>query len=164
MLKIGSVMAGSALKIPKGPKFAPLIVAPPAPAKPEIVTCGYSNALATPICAFADTSCCSARRMSGRRVSSSDGKPGGSVGAAICWLERAPALDRARILSEQGADEVLGLLDLALDLGDGLRRRVEQRLGLPQVEYPGHAAVQPGLHEVAGLHRARPRCAWRFPA
>ena len=66
-------------------------------------------------------------------------------------VEWTPALDRARILSEQDADEVLLLLDLALDVRDRFRRAIEQRLGLPQIEHAGHAAVQPGLHEVDGL-------------
>ena len=40
MLKMGRVTAGRALNIPNGPKFEPLIVAPPTPANPDIVTCG----------------------------------------------------------------------------------------------------------------------------
>ena len=73
-------------------------------------------------------------------------------------VERAPALDRSRILSEQNIDEVLGLFDLALHLGDGLGRAVEQRLRLPQIEHTGHAALQPCAHQLDGLlardHRA----------
>ena len=39
--------------------------------------CGKNCARATPICAFAATSCCSACRMSGRRSSNREGKPTG---------------------------------------------------------------------------------------
>ena len=39
-LKSVRVIAGSALNTPYGPKFEPLMVELPTPAKPEIVTCG----------------------------------------------------------------------------------------------------------------------------
>ncbi len=151
MLKMGKVTTGRTLNTPYGPKVEPLITAPPAPAKPEIVTCGKSNAFATPICAFADTSTLfrpadvRPPRKEFRR------KPRWHRRGRDLLVKGATAPDGPGIPSEQDVDEILGLLDLTLDLRDRLRRAVEQRLGLAQVEDPGHTAVQPGLHQVAGL-------------
>src|SRR5207244_12324700 len=48
------------------------------------LTLGNNYALATPICALALTSCCSACRRSGRRSRSVDGNPVGTVGTTGC--------------------------------------------------------------------------------
>ncbi len=158
MLKIGTVISGSTLRIQYGPKFEPPTVAVPAPPKPEIVTRGYRSAMATPICAFAEIKRCSASRMSGRRVSRSSGSPVGKARCGHLLVERPSARDRPGVAPEQDVDAVLGLLDLTLELGDRLGRAVVQRLGLAQVENAGHAAVEPGLHQVdrlrARTHRA----------
>src|SRR4030095_10816249 len=52
------------------------------------------------------------------------------------------------------ADGVLRLLDLPLDVGDGLGRRRDQDLGLAHVDQARHAAL---LAELDELERLRPR-------
>ncbi len=51
---------------------------------------GKNSALATPMRALAPTSCCSAWRRSGRRSSSADGSPAGTVGTTACAYIGSP--------------------------------------------------------------------------
>ena len=79
------------------------------------------------------------------------GEPGRQRRGAESLFKGPPAGDGAGILSQQDADKVLGLLDLTLDVRDRLGRPVQQGLGLLEVEDPGHTAIQPGLHQLAGI-------------
>ena len=159
MLKIGTVISGNALSIQYGPKFEPSIVAEPASAEagdrdPRIQVClGHADLRVCrdqPLLGLPDV------RPARQQVQRQPGRQG-RCGHLL--FERPSARDRSGVAPKQDVDAVLGLLDLALDRGDGLRCGVVKRLGLPQVENAGHATVEPGLHQVdrlrARIHRAR---------
>ena len=61
--------------------------------------------------------------------------------------QAAPARNMIGIFRDQQADAILGLLDLLLEHRDRLRRRIDQLLGLAQVEQRGHAACLAGLDQ-----------------
>ena len=69
---------------------------------------------------------------------------------------------------EQDADHVLGLLDLALDVGDRLRGARDQSLRLPHVDQGRHPACLAALDELkrphAQVERAGGRCRAPDPA
>ena len=84
--------------------------------------------------ALAATRFCSAARMSGRRSSNEDGNPGGHRRRLLLLSQRAPARHCAGVSAQQQADLVLGLLDQPLDVGNRLRRAVNQLLALPNIQ------------------------------
>ena len=126
------------------------------PPVPVSEICGKYAAFATPICAVAAASCCSACRTSGRRSISADGRPAGiSGGRAVD--QRPAALDRSWIPSEQHADRVLLLFDLAPEVDDLRLRRVDELLGLADVEERRRAAAFPHFRELQRFLPGRQR-------
>jgi len=66
----------------------------------------------------------------------------------VIWLEERPAArHRVRVSAEEHADDVLGLLDLALRIRQGPGRGSHEDLGLAHVDEGGHGALFPELHE-----------------
>ena len=93
--------------------------------------------------ALAATRFCSAARISGRRSSSADGNPGGTSGGSSCCVKSWPRTIAPGLWPSSRADLILGLLDLLLDLRDGLRGGIDQLLGLAQIEQRRDAAALP---------------------
>ena len=98
--------------------------------------CGKNAARAAPMLALAANSCCSAARMSGRRASSSDGKPGRQLVGHLLAGRAAAAAGRSagspwptqqdqRVLVERALPQRLRQRDA---------RAFEQRLRLAEVE------------------------------
>ncbi len=106
-----------------------MLTVPNAPVS-EIV--GKYSDLATPMRALAAMSVCSARRMSGRRSSSSDGTPAGTAGRISC-IEGQAARNGSRVAPEQHTQGVFGLADGALDVRDARERILVLGLRLAQV-------------------------------
>ena len=134
--KIGSSSCGAKRPVANEPPWnrpdSSLLAVPTLPVS---VMRGKNAARAAPMLALAAISCCSAWRTSGRRSSTSDGRPagrsassccsasgsaGGQVGSAAAGRAAAPARSRP---AHAGAC-----------LRQRHARRFDQRLGLPQVE------------------------------
>ncbi len=77
--KIGTVICGTKLQAPEPALNSPPRLALAVPALPVRLMVGKNAARAAPMLALAPLSWCSAARMSGRRASSSDGRPAGSA-------------------------------------------------------------------------------------
>ena len=88
MLKIGTERVGPIPKKPMGPKDTLFWTPPATPMLPIRKIRGKNSDFATPMRAFAATSCTSARRTSGRRSSKAAGSPAGRDGRAI-WPSSA---------------------------------------------------------------------------
>ena len=95
---------------------------------------GKYAARAAPMLALAAISCCSAARTSGRRCSSSDGKPAGSVGERRHLVERGSAGRQVgwQRLAHQQHQRVLVERALALRLRQRRACAFDQRLRLAQ--------------------------------
>ena len=92
------------------------------------------------------------------------GQPGGHLRGQLLLGEAAAADHAAGILAQQQVDLILGLLDLLLERGNGLRGGVDQLLGLAQIEQRRDAAA---LRDPGQSQRFLARfaaCAARSPA
>ena len=111
---------------------------------------GKNSALATPMRALAATSCCSTWRRSGRRSSSADGNPAGTVRHHGLLVHGRPAHDRPGRLAEQDADLVFLGDDGALDLRDGGLGAAQRALGAGGLELGGDAEPEAILEQIVG--------------
>jgi len=82
------------------------------------------------------------------------GQTGRHGGRDDLRAERTSARDRGGRPSEKDTDHVLGLFDLALEIGDGLGGRGDEDLRLAHVDEAGHPAALAQVHE---LQRSPPR-------
>ena len=130
------------------------------PTLPVSVMRGKKAARAAPMLALAAISCCSAWRTSGRRVSTSDGRPAGSSGR--------PAAPRAAQAGGRSAGSGWPTSSTSafsssarwrVSCASADARRLEQRLGLAQVELGAGAVVEAQLGQPAATPRAWPASA-----
>src|SRR6185436_19730411 len=107
---------------------------------------GKNAAFASPMCAFAEMSCCSAWRISGRRSSSIDGSPAGTWGGAACASRTPP----------RGIGSGFRLRDPPLDAGHGRRRGRQLLFGAAHVEFVGEPLFESPPHQLErGLSRGK---------
>ena len=112
------------------------------PALPVSVMRGKKAARAAPMLALAAFNCRSARWISGRRSSSSDGRPAGKSASRPCACQRqAVGQPRARRLAQQQHQRIEVLRALALQQRERRARAFDQRHRLREVVGRGHAVV-----------------------
>ena len=131
---------------------------------------GKNAARAAPMSALAALSACSAARTSGRRTSSSAGRPAGKVFANVCASKaRSPAaISRGQRLAHQQRERIAILRHAACLLRDVHFRFAPRGLGAMQIDLARHAGVEAQLGQVVGLALAvarlvRQRAATRGP-
>ena len=121
---------------------------------------GKNAARAAPMLALLASSWRSAARMSGRRSSRSEGRPGGTSARDLLRAERQRRRQVGRQrLADQQLQRVLVERALAQRLGERRLRAFEQRLGLAVVELRRRAVVEAQLVDARRLLARRQRVA-----
>ena len=129
--------------------------------RPSMISAENKLTCATPICALAAISCCSACRMSGRRSSKDEGSPAGTS-SGWGWPPAFSPEQCLRIFAEQNADEVLLLLNPLFKVRDGCSGGKDELLSLADIEQRGCAVIGKNLGQPERVFSRRKRLARDF--